>query len=199
MRLQLSTANIPTRIQRAYVRKRSWWPSVFSFGTVWDAAAESLITASRHNRRIPVDPELYVSAQPITEYVADPWSELVGESAELRYVKHVNRIIRRLRREVRQELQRIRSRAKDGRGIEWVLRHESCQVSSIACYIAAVRAGRFEIAEEFRASAEQQHRNCPLYQPATECLIDEEEYPTDQRPYWFLNQSRFSGDAFILN
>ena len=55
------------------------------------------------------------------------------------------------------------------------------RVSALGRYVAAVRAGRPDLAAAVRDEAQQQHRSCPLYRLACDGLIPETAYPAPDR------------------
>lgn len=65
---------------------------------LWDAYLE--------DPSIPTDPELFVASQPLSGPYVDPWTILAQAEAGRRYRKNVTRIIRRLRRQLKQEIRR---------------------------------------------------------------------------------------------
>ena len=171
------TRSLAVRIRRGYVRRRPWWPSSDPFASAWTLAAMSLVEAHRADPRLPLDPELFVASQPVDDRFADPWGELVGPAAERRYRRRVLRIARRLRRELLGELRRIKVLARRGLPLDRVLRLDGPDLSPLGRYVAAVRAGRHELAKALREEALQQHRSCPLYQLACRDLLPEGSYP----------------------
>ena len=168
---------VAERIERAYLRRRPQWRGVGVPARVWADAAATLMELHRGDPAIPLDPELYVAAQPAGAVLADPWAELTRPASVRRYVRHVRRIVRTLRRELRDELGRARVRLARGLDPEAVLFGRDRALSPLGRYIAAHRADRPDLAERLRAAARAQHWACPLYRPACHGLIDPGCYP----------------------
>ncbi|HEX8199689.1 MAG TPA: hypothetical protein VF590_04325 [Isosphaeraceae bacterium] len=176
-RTPITTRDLATRIHRAYQRRRPHWPPIGPDPEVWAVAAAALLQAHREDPRLPLDPELFVAAQPTGPLWADPWGELAQEDAIRRYRGCVERIIGGLRSELRAEVRLIRRRIRRGEAIEAALGRKSHDLSPLGRFIAACRVGRPDLAAPFRAAAAAQHRSCPLYRPACRRLIPAEAYP----------------------
>jgi hypothetical protein len=69
------------------------------------------------------------------------------------------------------------SRIRLGETVDAVLLSRSRALSPLGRYIAACRAGRHDLAERFRRSAQEQHWSCPLYRQACRRLISRKAYP----------------------
>lgn len=177
---KFSTQCLAGRIRRAYVCRRPWWPTRDAFGAAWSAASQTLIELHLADPWLPLDPEFFVASQPRSEAVADPWGELVGPAAARRYRRRVLGIVRSLRRELRAELRRLE---RSGPRLDRLVLERTRRVSALGRYVAAVRAGRSDLAAAIRDEAQQQHRSCPLYRLACVGLIPETAYPApDRRP-----------------
>jgi hypothetical protein len=164
------------RIERAYYlrRGRNQWSG--STSGLWCVAATRLIQSHWNDPKIPVDPELYVAAQPIDARQSNPWFDLSQEVSVRRYCRHVRKIVRDLRAELRLEIRLAERRVRRGSDLEEVV-SEGRNLSPLACYIVAHRAARFGIAERFQSSAEDQHWSCPLYREASLPWLSFDTYP----------------------
>jgi len=165
------------RIRAAYVRQLPWWDPGEASGSVWTAAASTLIGAHRDDPRLPLDPELFAASRPRYSTVADPWGDLTGERAVRRYRRRVARIVRQLRRELIHDLKRIQARERRGQTLTEVVCDRDPSISALGRYVAAVREGRFELVSGLRPAALHQHQSCPLYRLACRSLIPEATYP----------------------
>jgi hypothetical protein len=165
------------RIERAYALRRAQWCRGCSTRRVWSAAALRLWQARIDDPELPLDCELYVASQPVTDSFSDPWSDLAQPEAARRYRSRVRWIIRRLRSELKREV-RLAERAIQEEE-ELVTPCANGRISPLGYYIAAHRAGRAELAGRFAAAATEQHRSCPLYRPASSPLIASDLYPDD--------------------
>ena len=58
-----------------------------------------------------------------------------------------------------------------GKGLDEVLSALGSRISPLTCYILAYRAGRADLADQHRVSAEKQHRSCPLYRQVIRSLL----------------------------
>lgn len=182
---------IADRIERAYYlrRERTRWSG--STSGLWSVAATRLMQAHRDDPTIPVDPELFVAAQPIDEKQGDPWSDLAQEVSVRRYRRHVREIIRGLRAELRLETHRAERRVRRGADLEEVV-SEGRLLSPLGCYIIAHRATRLGLVERFRSGAAGQHLSCPLYREASLPWLSFAAYPVEgssvgprlPRPAW---------------
>ncbi len=182
---------IGERIERAYYlrRPRTQWSG--STSGLWSVAAARLIQSHRNDPTIPVDPELYVAAQPIDVRQISPWFDLSQEISARRYCRHVRKIVRGLRAELHLEIRLAERRVRRGAGLDEVV-SESRSLSPLGCYIVAHRAGRVEVAERFHLSAEAQHWSCPLYRQASLPWLSFDAYPVKghmvglrfSRPAW---------------
>ncbi|MEW4567741.1 hypothetical protein AB1L88_07730 [Tautonia sp. JC769] len=144
---------------------------------VWSASAAALIDAHWSNPNLPLDPELFVIAQPQCPSIADPWGDLVGPLAVRRYRRRVARIVRRLRAELRAELRLVRARGARGIAVESQLAKGGRGLSPLGRYVAAIRLGRPDLAASLRDDALRQHDGCPLYQLACRGLVPDDHYP----------------------
>jgi hypothetical protein len=189
------------RIERAYLRRQPYWHQGCSNPRVWAAAAVALLRLNRNDPRIPIDPELYVASQPISHSLADPWEDLTQSRSVRRYRRRVRQLIRNLRGELVAELRFVRSRVQRGETIEDVLYSKSRSLSPLGRFIAAYRAGRPDLMERFRATAQDQHGCCPLYRPASQRLLPSAAYPVqDTLPGWlFSGRSGSKIPQFSLN
>jgi hypothetical protein len=133
--------------------------------------------AQHENPEIPLDPELYVASQPIDREFCDPWTCLADEEAGRRYKLRVRQIIRRLRCELRREIDRAERLVEAGQSLESILRVRPSRFSPLALYIVAHHLGGPELAEPLRRAAIEQHKSCPLYRPASLPLLLEQYYP----------------------
>jgi hypothetical protein len=167
---------IADRIEKAYYLRspRMQWSG--STSGLWNVAATRLIQSHRNDPMIPLDPELYVAAQPISEKQTSPWFDLSQELSVRRYCRYVRRIIRELREELRLEVRLAERRVQQGSSLDEVLA-TSRSLSALGCYIVAHRAGREEVAAKFKASSENQHWSCPLYKQASLPWISCQLYP----------------------
>lgn len=167
------------RIERAYGLHRHGWNPGCSTTRVWALAASILIEAHRADPALPLDPELYVASQTREGSFADPWKELTQPSSVRRYRCRVRRIIRALKAELCGEVQRAERLVGRGSAIEDILLEESRSLSPLGRFIAAQRAGRYDLAKRLFQGAAHQHRSCPLYREASLFLLSPELYPVD--------------------
>lgn len=167
------------RIERAYGLHRHGWNPGCSTKRVWALAASALIEAHRADPTLPLDPELYVASQIRGGSFADPWKELTQPSSIRRYRFRVRRIIRALKDELCGEVQRAERLVGQGSAIEDILLEESRSLSPLGRFIAALRAGRYDLAEQLFQDAAHQHRSCPLYRQASRFLVSPEQYPVE--------------------
>ena len=96
------------RIEQAYLRRRSQIPFSEPDPRLWELAARALAEAHRKDRWLPIDPELFVAAQPPCSPLGDPWQHLVPAHAIRRYRQRVVLMVRNLRRELLGELRASR-------------------------------------------------------------------------------------------
>ncbi len=169
--------DLADRIETAYLRKHPQRPWNGPDPRLWELVARSLIEAHRSTPWLPVDPELFVACQPASSSPSDPWAHLATEDATQRYLTRVKRMVRRLRREIRGEVELAEEKLKLGISPEEVLRMKSRAISPLGRFLVAMRANRPDLAERFRVDAEEQHAACPLYRVACRRLISEESYP----------------------
>jgi hypothetical protein len=174
---QHSTEALGERIERAYLRRRQSWTRVSHASSVWDAAAGCLLNAHRDDPSLPIDPELFVAAQPTSMRTSDPWQALTHSGSIWRYRRLVQRIIRSLRKELRGELRRAKQTLRQGKSLENVLSDDNPCFSPLARYILAQRENRPDLAEVFLSEAQDQHRACPLYRTAAQTLTPRGTYP----------------------
>ncbi|GAC1469611.1 MAG: hypothetical protein NVSMB9_13600 [Isosphaeraceae bacterium] len=168
---------IATRIERAYRLRRSEWQARCSTQKVWSAAAVMLHNIHENDPTIPIDPELFVAAQPHKSIYADPWIDLVDSGSARRYLEQIERITRNLRDEMTAEVCLAESRIQKGRPIGRVLTSQSRRLSPLGRYIVAHRAGRPALSARFLVGALAQHKACPLYRRACSTLLPAEAYP----------------------
>jgi hypothetical protein len=170
--------HLADRIERAYsLRRPRWWRGC-STRRVWSAAALRLWQAHAEDPQTPLDSELFVASQPISNALSDPWSELTQPDATRRYRSQVQRIIRRLRSELTREVRLAERSIRRHPQTSPAILDRSRRLSPLGCYIAAHRAGRADLADRFVAAAAQQHGSCPLYRPASVFLLAADLYPT---------------------
>ena len=174
-------SDIASRLERAY---RRLYPQLglecSRFGMVWEAAAAALIGLNQRDAMYPVDPELFVACQVDQGHADDPWTFLANPKAIARYKKSIRHIVTRLRRELRSELRRIETNLEMGQTLEYALQQAGSRLSPLGRFIAAVRAGRTDLARSYRSACEEQHRACPLYRAAVSGLIAPHLYPVDE-------------------
>jgi hypothetical protein len=183
---------IGERIERAYYlrRPRAQWTG--STSGLWSVAATRLIQSHRDDPTIPVDPELYVAAQPIDPRRTNPWYDLSQEISAQRYCRHVRKVVRGLRAELHLEIRLAERKIRRGADLELVVSLQSRALSPLGSYIVALRAGRDEVAERIQPSAEDQHWSCPLYWQASRPWLSSDAYPVkdlttglrSSRPAW---------------
>jgi hypothetical protein len=176
---QKTIDRLADRIERAFTIRHTPWYRGCSTPRLWTAAATRLWQVHREDRRIPLDPELFVASQPLTESFVDPWLVLAHRDAGRRYKKQVRSIIRQLRDELRREIKRAETRVLGGKQLTAVLRDEDPHLSPLGRFITAHRAGRADLAERLRAGAIEQHHCCPLYRAACADFLAPEFYPID--------------------
>ncbi len=165
------------RIQRAYQRRHPRWQPAGLTPGVWNAAASRLLDILKVDPAGPIDPELFVAIQPGRDPLRDPWAELTQQQSSRRYIRAVRKIVAQLRRELHGEVCRAEHRLVRGLALERVLATVGPQISPLARYILAHRAGRPDLSESYRAAAEGQHRACPLYRLASRSFLPAEAYP----------------------
>ena len=189
------------RIEQAYGLRRPRWLGGCSTSRVWYTASLRLWEAHASDPgRIPLDPELFVAAQPISTPLSDPWTELAHPNSAKRYRSSVRQIIRQLRAELKREVVKAERLIRDGEEIGNLVGRATRGLSSLGAYVVARRAGRDDLAEFFAAGAAAQHRSCPLYRPASLALIPAEFYPDDdlllapeaKAPYHLPPELKFS-------
>lgn len=167
------------RIRHAYHARGKHWHAGCSTTRVWTAAALVLTQLHHDHPEIPMDPELFVAAQALDGKVHDVWEELASEAAGRAYHDRVWRIVRRLERELRREIDRTERLIHRGRPIEEVLGRRDARISALGRFIVACRAGRRDLADGCELDALVQHRSCPLYRPASLVFLRAEDYPDD--------------------
>ena len=163
------------RIEEAYsLRRPRWWRGC-STARVWFAAADRLWEAHDDNpSRVPLDPELFVSSQPISLPLSDPWSELAQPEAVIRYRARVGEIIKLLTAELKREIRRAERAIRRGERIRSIVNLENRRLSPLGCYLVAQRFGRSDLAESVQHAAASQQRSCPLYRTASLAFIPAE-------------------------
>jgi len=186
------------RIERAYCRRHPRWQPLGLTPGVWESAASRLCEVLEESPTTPIDPELFVAAQPATGCRRDPWSELTQRRSLKRYVKAIRRIVGQLREELRDEVRRAERRMLRGVTLERLLAAKESRISPLSRYILAHRAGRGDLSMRLRAAAEGQHRACPLYLPASRPLIPAEVYPRPEQD-GAARPSGIAAIAFSLN
>ncbi|MGC8638465.1 MAG: hypothetical protein ACP5XB_01145 [Isosphaeraceae bacterium] len=164
--------------------RRSKWYRGCSTSRIWAAAATILWQVHQEDPDIPLDPELFVAAQPLAAAFADPWLSLAHPDAGRRYYRSVRRIIRRLRAELRREIGRAEDMVRGGLALATVLRCRDRRLSPLGLFITAHRAGRPDLAVQLRPGAIAQHQGCPLYRLASRSFLSAGLYPvTDPTRY----------------
>ena len=189
---------LAARIERAYRRRHPLWQPVGLTPGVWVSAAARLCEAFEAHPSIPIDPELFVAAQPLTGYRRDPWAELTQRPSRDRYVRSVRGIIGQLRDELRGEVRHAEKRMLRGVTLDRIVADHEPRLSPLSRYILAHRAGRDDLAASLRAAAEAQHRACPLYLSASSNLMPAEAYPRPDQGEDSRAGARFEV-AFSLN
>jgi hypothetical protein len=169
-------ASLAERIEQAFSRRYPDWTTVRTSSGVWEASAAGLMMLNRNFPSVPLDPELFVKVQRQRKW-ADPWVDLVQESAFRRYRRQVRRIISHLRSEIKDEVRSAERRLRSGTLLPEVLSDSSGRISALGRYVIARRAGQDELAERLRPEAERQHRSCPLYRQACRFLLPDNTYP----------------------
>jgi hypothetical protein len=165
------------RIERAYRLRRPEWHGMCSTHRVWTAAAAVLLNVHAEHPSVPVDPELFVAAQPADATYPDPWRELTQAGAVRRYLRRVESIVRRLRAELAGEVRLAEERIGAGESIGKVLSAGNRRLSPLGRFIVARRAGRVALASRFVDDAVIQHWACPLYRQACADLLSAGSYP----------------------
>jgi hypothetical protein len=163
------------RIEEAYALRRPRWWRGCSTARVWFAAADCLWDAHQSDpERVPLDPELFVSSQPISMPLADPWSELAQPEAAIRYRAKVREVIRLLTAELKCEIRRAERSIREGERIRSVVSLDNSRLSPLGGYVVAQRAGRSDLAELLQPAALLQQQSCPLYKTASLAFIPAE-------------------------
>ncbi len=165
------------RIERAYRLQRPDWCEMSSSAGVWSVAAKVLLASCENAPDLPLDPELFVSAQPRVDRYPEPWNEFTRPEASLHYRKLVAEIVRCLRVELTGEVRRAETLLATGRSLAQVLGSKKRGISPLGCYIVAHRAGRSAFAKRFLSAAVAQHQACPLYRQASTVLLAASAYP----------------------
>lgn len=165
------------RLEQAYRLRHPDWRDSCRSDRVWSVAANILIEVNVQDPSIPVDPELYVAAQPLSTHWADPWAELACPAAARRFRRQVRQMILTLRNEIRREVRRAEAKMRHGIGVESVLLPSNHSLTALGCFIVAHRAGRADLAWQFSGLVEEQHQACPLYRQAARGLLPHQLYP----------------------
>jgi hypothetical protein len=165
------------RIERAYRLRRAGWQGTCSTPRVWAVAATTLLQAHQDDPSLPLDPELFVAAQPTDSPFADPWGELTRAESVRAYRKRVRQIVRGLHDELAGEILHAERQIESGQSVGKVLLSRSRRLSPLGRYIVAHRAGRAALAKRFLHGAAEQHRACPLYRQASSGLLPAGCYP----------------------
>ena len=176
---QKTIDRLAERLERAFTIRHTPWYRGCSTPRLWSAAATRLWQVHREDKRIPLDPELFIASQPLSESFVDPWLVLAHHDAGRRYKKQVRSIIRQLRAELRREVSRAETQVRGGKQLTTVLLSPDQRLSPLGRFIMAHRAGRLELAERFRSGAIEQHHCCPLYRAACRHFLAPEFYPID--------------------
>jgi hypothetical protein len=161
------------RIRNAYLRRGGRWNGGCSTDRLWEAAALVVIQCHDENPEIPIDPELFVISQSIT----DPWSDLASPRAAERYRKQVATIVRSLKVELGREIRQAEEMIRRGRSISDVVGGRNAKLSPLGRYIVARRAFRPDLADDWSRRARIQHESCPLYRSACCEFLPVEAYP----------------------
>ena len=177
LQTQDAIGQLADRIERAYRRRHPGWRPVGLTPGLWESAAARLCEAADHDPATPVDPELFVAAQPLAGGRLDPWVELTERRSLDRYLRAVRRIIGQLRGELEGEVRRAERRMGRGATLDQVLATQESRISPLSRYILAHRAGRADLSTRLRAAVEVQDRACPLYRPASRALLPAAAYP----------------------
>jgi hypothetical protein len=168
------------RIERAFELRTCGWRRGCSTERVWTEAALRLWQAHTSDPfRVPIDAELFVASQPISERFPDPWSALAQSESVRRYRRRIRQIVRQLRNELTTEVRRAEKLIRQGRRLEELFATKDGRISPLGCYITALRAGRPDVAFLFARAACEQHRSCPLYQQCSLALLPAAYYPLE--------------------
>ena len=165
------------RIERAYRRHHAHWRPVGTTPGVWRSAACRLYEASEIDSSVPIDPELFVVAQPRGRLRPDPWTELTQSHSLRRYLNLIRQIVMKLLVELRGEMRRADRKLLRGLSLDNLLGSGGSRISPLGRYILAHRAGRSDLEMRYRSAAEAQHRACPLYRLASQSLLPLHAYP----------------------
>jgi len=195
---QDAIGQLAARIERAYRRRYPHWNPLGMTPGAWETTAARLLAAVEGDVSIPVDPELFIAAQPRVVDPHNPWTELAQERSLRRYLKVVRRIVGQLREELREEVRRAEKKLDRGVSLDRLLDSSTSKISPLTRYILAHRAGRQDLWTRLRAAAESQHRSCPLYQQAARALLPEASYPTPDESR-FETTSPATSLAFSMN
>ncbi len=160
--------------------RRLGWHGACSTPRVWSIAAKTLLLAHEEDKSLPIDPALFVAAQPYDTPFIDPWSELTRAESIGHYRKRVRQIVRSLRLELSGEVRHAEGRIEQGHAIRNVLLSRTQRLSALGRLIVAHRAGRFVLAKRFVQDAVEQHRACPLYRQACAGLLPDHVYPVSE-------------------
>jgi hypothetical protein len=136
-----------------------------------------LLDIHENDPAFPPDPELFVASQPRGAAYADPCLELTRPESARSYRNRVREIVRRLRRELKAEVDHAEGRIASGQGVARVLLSKDRRLSPLGRFIVAQRAGRPVLARRFVSEAGDQHRACPLYRDASKKFLPEGVYP----------------------
>lgn len=161
------------RIRGACRRRGFRWHDGCSTARVWEAAALVLIQCHEDNPDVPIDPELFVASQTLS----DPWIDLASPLAGRRYLRQVTTIVRRLRSELDREIRRAEIMIQRGRSIDEVVKGRNTKLSALGRYIIASRGLRPDLADAWNREALEQHESCPLYRSACCEFLPVEAYP----------------------
>ena len=183
------------RIERAYRLRRVGWHGASTSSRVWTAAASVLLAARASDPLLPLDPALFVAAQPADEMYPDPWGELTQPSAVENYRRRVRAIVRRLRAELSAEVRYAEDRISAGGSVARVLSSNSRRLSPLGRYVVAQRAGRPALAGRYRHDAAVQHESCPLYRQACKEILPASAYPVPDVETLAVTPKAFKGLA----
>ncbi|MDX2037982.1 MAG: hypothetical protein SFX72_15145 [Isosphaeraceae bacterium] len=174
---QFTISAIAERIRAAYLRRHAGWRDCGVSPSVWSTAASGLCLLNGREPMYPIDPELFVAAQPSAGLWPDPWTELASPKSFGRYRRSIRNLVRQLRRELRVELRRAERRLIRGESIDLLLDDRAPALSPMGCYVLAHQAGRDDLIDRFRRDASKQHLACPLYRQACLTLLPDGLYP----------------------
>lgn len=140
-------------------------------------AAIRLVKVQQQAPWLPLDPELFVAAQPLNRPFLNPWCALTQLHAVRRYRERVRQIVCTLAAELKGEVVRAERRIRRGDALEEILAQGGPSLSPLGGFIVACRADRWDLARRLLPGAVSQHRACPLYRHASRRLLPPDSYP----------------------